>query len=81
MTIGDTKLSLPDKGKQFLISPPASPPVGWEPIEENAPVIDYNLIAAMSRLRLPGDDKNIIIIMLFNIMCDNRGTSDGSSRN
>ena len=54
MTIGERKLSLPEKTKQFLISPPPSPPVGWEPTEEQAPVVDYKLLAALSELRPAG---------------------------
>lgn len=30
-------LEVPASGKNFLISPPGSPPVGWEQIEEDAP--------------------------------------------
>ncbi|GAA6000832.1 uncharacterized protein JCM10292_006450 [Rhodotorula paludigena] len=30
-------LEVPSSGKNFLISPPGSPPVGWEQIEEEAP--------------------------------------------
>ena len=55
VTIGQRKLSLPERTKQFLISPPASPPVGWEPISEDPPTVDYNLIAALSQLRKPGN--------------------------
>lgn len=32
-------LSVPDSGRNFLISPPGSPPVGWEQIEEESPNI------------------------------------------
>ena len=31
-------LEVPINDKGFLISPPASPPVGWEPVLESAPV-------------------------------------------
>ena len=32
-------LAVPAAPRQFLISPPPSPPVGWEPSEEDAPVV------------------------------------------
>lgn len=37
-----------------MISPPASPPVGWEPVLEHEPLINYELLAALSRLT-PGE--------------------------
>lgn len=36
--------------RQYLISPPASPPVGWEPKAEGEPIINYDLITALSKL-------------------------------
>lgn len=46
-------LNIPKLTKQFLISPPASPPVGWEPVTESSPCIDVQLISAIANL-VPG---------------------------
>ena len=53
-TLGSQTLSLPKLTKQFLISPPASPPVGWEPSDEQAPCLDFSLVTALASLQLPG---------------------------
>lgn len=51
--MNSTHLNIPKLTKQFLISPPASPPVGWEPVNENSPCIDVQLISAIANL-VPG---------------------------
>lgn len=48
-------LQPPPLEKQFLISPPCSPPVGWEQPREGNPVVDFDLLAAMAQL-VPGEE-------------------------
>ncbi|CAF0873037.1 unnamed protein product [Adineta ricciae] len=47
----ETYLRPPEPEKLFLISPPSSPPVGWEQKVEDPPIVDLNLIAAIAQLR------------------------------
>jgi len=51
-------LHVPPLEKQFLISPPCSPPVGWEQPREDKPVVDYDLLAAMAQLS-PGKNHEL----------------------
>lgn len=57
---GDDFLTLPKAQRLFLISPPASPPVGWEPIEEPIPVVNYDLVSAVARLEIPGKPVELV---------------------
>ncbi|ESO02242.1 hypothetical protein HELRODRAFT_124831, partial [Helobdella robusta] len=50
MTSSTTHLELPKPYKQFLISPPSSPPLGWEHCLEKEPTINYDLISAINNL-------------------------------
>ncbi|OSX56251.1 hypothetical protein POSPLADRAFT_1160509 [Postia placenta MAD-698-R-SB12] len=58
---GNIYLRPPEHEKNFLISPPGSPPVGWEPIREeppNATPLAEDLIAALRRLQLQEEQRN-----------------------
>lgn len=57
---GESFLPLPKPQKLFLISPPASPPVGWVQKEEPIPVVNYDLISAVAELQTPGQPVELI---------------------
>ncbi|KZV78724.1 Calcipressin [Exidia glandulosa HHB12029] len=55
-------LAPPRLEKNFLISPPGSPPVGWEPIVEeppNAAPLASDLIAALTKLQLTQNEEGV----------------------
>ena len=58
----DAYLHVPPLEKQFLISPPASPPVGWEQPKEDKPVVDYDLLTAMASLSPGKINKDYIVV-------------------
>ncbi|CAG0898408.1 unnamed protein product [Cyprideis torosa] len=58
-TSSDSNLKPPKPDKQFLISPPASPPVGWEQEHEAAPIgLDFHLLSAIASLA-PGESHQL----------------------
>ncbi|XP_025096872.1 calcipressin-1-like isoform X2 [Pomacea canaliculata] len=57
----DDHLHPPKPEKMFLISPPCSPPVGWEQHREAEPVLNFELIQALSNLS-PGNMWNIAAV-------------------
>lgn len=56
--VSNKNLQPPAPVKQFLISPPASPPAGWEPREENEPLVNHDLLAALASLT-PGESHEL----------------------
>lgn len=61
----DQHLQPPALTKQFLISPPASPPIGWEPREESEPLVNHDLLAAIANLSAGSNIKIIYFIYLM----------------
>lgn len=56
--VSHKNLQPPPLTKQFLISPPASPPAGWEPREEGEPLVNHDLLAALANLS-PGESHEV----------------------
>ena len=63
----DAFLHVPPLEKQFLISPPCSPPVGWEQPREDKPIVDYDLLAAMAELA-PGEKHELHPTKQINVL-------------
>ncbi|CAK9295171.1 unnamed protein product [Gordionus sp. m RMFG-2023] len=54
----ETHLKIPPPFRNFLISPPCSPPEGWEQAPEARPVLNYDLISALAQLT-PGESHEL----------------------
>lgn len=86
--MNETFLQPPAPVKQFLISPPASPPVGWEPVDETEPVINYDLLAAIANLtpgevhelHPPSDHQPGIVVHVCEEMKDTGGRTISNSK-
>lgn len=61
-------LEPPKNEKTFLISPPASPPVGWEQEFEEPPVVNYELIAAIAKLN-PRNSHHTFSLFIYLTYC------------
>ncbi|KAH9930832.1 Calcipressin-domain-containing protein [Fomitopsis serialis] len=58
---GNMYLRPPEQEKNFLISPPGSPPVGWEPIREEPPnptPLADDLMTALKRLQIQEESRH-----------------------
>ncbi|CAL1703268.1 unnamed protein product [Somion occarium] len=64
---GSNYLRPPEIEKNFLISPPGSPPVGWEPIREEPPngtPLAADLAVALRKLQLQRESKHGIEVLI-----------------
>lgn len=68
----DQHLQPPALTKQFLISPPASPPVGWQPREEGEPLVNQDLLAAIANLSTGYYYRLLSRVYLISILHKNR---------
>jgi len=60
-------LQIPPPVRQFLISPPASPPVDWAPGPETQPFVNFDLLSALASLS-PGIFQSYSIKVLQKIV-------------
>jgi calcipressin-2 len=56
--VSNVNLKLPAPYKNYLISPPSSPPAGWEQCHESEPIVNYDLLAALENLT-PGETHEV----------------------
>lgn len=56
--VANKYLQPPAPFKQYLISPPPSPPAGWEPRPEGEPLVNHDLLAALANLT-PGESHEL----------------------
>lgn len=64
---GNRYLKPPEHEKNFLISPPGSPPEGWEQIREdppNASPFAHDLLHALQKLHLAQQEKGSVEILI-----------------
>jgi hypothetical protein len=70
-------LHVPPVKRQWLISPPCSPPADWEQPVEKTPSVDLQLLAAMAQLA-PGKsfDTRFLPVDMLHLACNTQGYSD-----
>jgi hypothetical protein len=65
-SVSSSQYLLPPKPeKQFLISPPSSPPAGWESVNEKQPAINYDLITAITNLTPGLYDVKALVTLVY----------------